>query len=105
MAETRIILERIHHYRDTIRPYTVLIDGEKIGTVADARRSEFDVSPGQHTIRVRNYWITSPEVPIDLAPGTTTWLRTGPSGGISQAWRLFFAWSTNMFIEEIEPPE
>lgn len=93
-----IQIDRIHHYRDTIRSYIVSIDGDRAGTVRDDNSNSFPVAPGQHTVRLRLLWITSPAVTIDVAPGMTARLTCGPNGGILQAWRLFLAPTTAIFL-------
>jgi hypothetical protein len=106
MAEnTFIVIDRIHHYRDTIRPYKVVIDGEVAAKVMDSKRTEISVRPGIRTIQVKLMWISSRVMQVDVPAGQTTWLRTGPSGGILQAWRLFLTPRDNMFIEAITEAE
>jgi len=106
MPETTSIgLGDIHHYRDTIRAYKVVIDGEVVAKVMDSKRAEISVRPGIRTIQVKLMWISSRPVQVDVPPGQTTWLRTGPSGGIFQAWRLFLTPKDNMFIKVITEAE
>lgn len=106
MAETtHIVVDRIHHYRDTIRPYKIVIDGEVVAKVMDSKRTEIPVDPGIRTVQVKLMWISSRPVQVDVPAGQTTWLRTGPSGGIFQAWRLFLTPRDNMFIEVITEAE
>jgi hypothetical protein len=100
MADSsRIVLERIHHYRDTVRAYAVTIDGEKVGTVRDEKHAEFEVEPGMRRVRLRLMWITSPALTVEVPDGGETRLRCGPNGGLLQAWRLFFAPTTAIFLE------
>ncbi len=103
---TLLVLERIHHYRDTIRSYHVEIDGERVGTIRNDKTVGFEVDPGQHSVRLRLLWIASPVYLAEVSPGGQTHLRCGPNGGITQAWRLFFAPRTAIFLHGVEdaPP-
>lgn len=98
-GDTTLTISRIHHYRDTIRAYTVYVDGERIGRVMDDGEQRFILSPGRRTVKIRLMWISCPTVEVPLDAGTDTRLRCGPNGGILQAWRLFFKPSTAIFIE------
>ena len=96
----RITIDRINHYRDTVRAYQVKIDGQVIGRVKDGKQQTFEVSPGAHQVRVRLMWLQSPPVDLQLEEGSEVRLRTGPNGGILQAWRIYFAPHTAMFLEK-----
>ena len=100
-----LVLERIHHYRDTIRGYHVEIDGEKVGSIRDDQTVGFEVDPGQHSVRLKLMCIASPVYLAEVAPGGETHLRCGPNGGIAQAWRLFLAPRTAIFLEGSDDPE
>lgn len=96
----RITIDRINHHRDTVRAYQVKLDGQVIGRVKDGKQETFEVSPGAHQVRVRLMWLQSPPVDVHLGEGSEVRLRTGPNGGILQAWRIYFAPHTAMFLEE-----
>ena len=96
----RITIDRINHYRDTVRAYQVKIDGQVFGRVKDGKQQTFEVSPGAHQVRVRLMWLQSPPVDVQLEEGSEVRLRTGPNGGILQAWRIYFAPHTAMFLEK-----
>ena len=76
------------------------LDGQVIGRVKDGKQETFEVSPGAHQVRVRLMWLQSPPVDLHLEEGSEVRLRTGPNGGILQAWRIYFAPHTAMFLEE-----
>jgi len=44
--------------------------------------------------------LQSPPVDVHLGEGSEVRLRTGPNGGILQAWRIYLAPHTAMFLEE-----
>ena len=93
-----LVLERIHHYRDTIRGYQVLIENRKVGQIRDDQTERFVLRPGSYTVRLQLLWIFSPRVVVELPAGTETRLICGPNGGILQAWRLFIAPTTAIFL-------
>ena len=99
-----LVLERIHHYRDTIRSYQVLIEGERVGQIRDDKTETFLLRPGSYTLRLQLLWIFSPKVVVELPVGTQTRMICGPNGGILQAWRLFFAPTTAIFLRFAEEP-
>ena len=99
-GQARITIDRINHYRDTVRAYQVKIDGQVAGRVKDGKQETFEISPGTHQVRVRLMWLQSPTVEVHLEEGTEATLRTGPNGGLLQAWRIYFAPHTAMFLEE-----
>ena len=99
-----LIMNRIHHYRDTIRGYQVQIDGEFVGRVKDDQSETYTLRPGTYEVRLRLLWIFSPVVEIVLAPAGETHMVCGPNGGILQAWRLFVAPTTAIFLRHGQKP-
>lgn len=97
-ATAELVLERIHHYRDTIRSYHVLIEGQRVGQIRDDKTESFVLRPGSYTLRLQLLWIFSPRVVVELPAGSQTRMICGPNGGILQAWRLFFAPATAIFL-------
>lgn len=97
-ATAELVLERIHHYRDTIRSYQVLIENERVGQIRDDQTEHFVLRPGSYTLRLQLLWIFSPRVVVELPAGSETRMICGPNGGILQAWRLFLAPTTAIFL-------
>ena len=97
-ATAELVLERIHHYRDTIRSYQVLIENQRVGQIRDDQTEHFVLRPGSYTLRLQLLWIFSPRVVVELPAGTEKRLVCGPNGGILQAWRLFVAPTTAIFL-------
>ncbi|HCB34702.1 MAG TPA: hypothetical protein DEP66_00010 [Acidimicrobiaceae bacterium] len=93
-----LVLTRVKHYRDTIRSYTVLVDGEFVGRIREGQEETFTLRPGRCTVRLKLLWIYSPKVEVDLPPAGQTRMVCGPNGGILQAWRLFVAPFTAIFL-------
>ena len=102
MAEiAHVTVERIHHYRDTDRANQVRIDGDAVGKVKDEKELTLEVAPGTHHLRVRLMWLQSPSIEFTIQEGEHLRFRTGPNGGILQAWRIYFAPQTAMFLEAV----
>ena len=101
-ATAELVLERIHHYRDTIRSYQVLIENERVGQIRDDQTEHYVLRPGSYTLRLQLLWIFSPRVVVELPADTETRMICGPNGGILQAWRLFFAPTTAIFLRFAE---
>ncbi len=93
-----LILSRFHHYRDTIRSYQVLIDGQVVGRIKEEKTETFTLRPGSYEVRLRLLWIFSPRVQVELPPGGEVHMICGPNGGILKAWRLFFAPTTAIVL-------
>ncbi len=85
-----LIVHRISHYRDTLRAYKVLFDGNPVGEVRDGRTSSFLASPGTYVVRMKLLWITSAPLEVELTTDAPVEVTCGPCGGISQAWKLIF---------------
>ncbi len=102
---SRLVLSRIHHYRDTIRSYQVQIDGQFIGNVRDSKTKTFTLRPGTYEMRLKLLWIHSPKVEVVLAPAGETHMVCGPNGGIWEAWRLFLAPTTAILLRHDVAPD
>ena len=101
-ATAELVLERIHYYRDTIRSYQVIIEGQRVGQIRDDKTESFVLRPGSYTLRLQLLWLFSPRVVVELPAGEQTRMICGPNGGILQAWRLFFAPTTAIFLRFAE---
>ncbi|WP_420626163.1 hypothetical protein [Candidatus Poriferisodalis sp.] len=101
-ATAELVLERIHHYRDTIRSYQVVIEGQRVGQIRDNKTESYLLRPGSYTLKLQLLWIFSPRVVVELPAGSQTRMICGPNGGIMQAWRLFFAPTTAIFLRFVE---
>ena len=77
------------------------VDGNLVGRVKDEKSETFEIEPGIHEVRVRLMWLQSPPVELRVEEGDEVLLRTGPNGGITQAWRIYLAPHTAMFLEAV----
>ena len=70
---------RIHRthvpMRDRLRPYKVIVDGERSGTIRDNHVEDFDVAPGEHRVQLKIDWSGSPIVQVSVESGNTAVLR------------------------------
>ncbi|HTE58581.1 MAG TPA: hypothetical protein VK694_07640 [Verrucomicrobiae bacterium] len=55
----KICIKRDSGYADSLRNYEVLVDGKKIGTIADNERKDFHVKPGMHALYLKIDYIKS----------------------------------------------
>lgn len=102
MSERSLLtINRIHHYRDTIRGYSVRVDGKSVGVVRNDKQVSFEVTPGEHSVQIRLMWIASPKISVFLDENQDLHLETGPNGGLLQAWRIYFAPRTAMFLRAL----
>ena len=60
MAEiAHVTVERIQHYRYSVRAFQVRIVGDAVGKVKDEKELTLEVAPGTHHLRVRLMWLQS----------------------------------------------
>jgi hypothetical protein len=77
MSDSSII--RIHRthvpMRDRLRPYKVMIDGERSGSVRDNHTEDFEVAPGEHNVQLKIDWSGSAKVQLNVESGAIALLR------------------------------
>jgi hypothetical protein len=61
-----IKIQRTNDYINAVRNYRLFIDGQKIGTLSNGQRKEFEVSPGRHSLVAKIDWCSSPELVIQI---------------------------------------
>jgi hypothetical protein len=66
-------------YRDRLRSYRILIDGERAGSVKEGQTASVEVPPGRHEVELRIAWCRSPAIAIDVADRATVSLRCCPN--------------------------
>lgn len=77
-----IRLNRTSAYVNRLRNYSVVIDGQKVGTIADGESKAFDVSPGRHSIVTTIDWCSSPTITFDISDDE---VKNFQAGGFKQA--------------------
>jgi hypothetical protein len=66
-------------WRDRLRRYQVMIDGEQVATIKHGERLELPVPPGRHTVYLQISWARSPQLEVAVAPGDVVSLECAPS--------------------------
>jgi len=74
-----IILNRKNDYRDFIRKYSVIVDGEEITKIKSGEIKELDIKPGKHKIQLEIDWCKSNALDIDYDQGEEIELKCGNS--------------------------
>jgi hypothetical protein len=52
-------------WRDRVRAYTVLIDGQRVGKLGSGESATFPLAPGPHEVRLKLDWCGSPKIICD----------------------------------------
>jgi hypothetical protein len=68
-------------FPDRLRKYAVMVDGARTGSVGRDETVVVPVAPGQHHIRLKIDWCSSPEVIADVPMGSQIALTCEPTGG------------------------
>lgn len=76
----KIVIRRLGGYRDLIRSYKIVLDGEVVGKIKQKREATIDVAPGEHTLRMKIDWTGSPEIPFTISAGETLEFVCRPAG-------------------------
>ena len=77
-----IKIQRTSEYINSLRNYRIFIDGQKIGTIANGKTKEFEITAGRHSIVGKIDWCSSPELTVDLNDNDTkTFLIGGFKNG------------------------
>lgn len=84
-----IVLHRSKSYRDRLRKYNVLVDGEQIGHISAGEVKTFPLPPGDHTVELRIDWKGSPVLNVSITPGEKLHFACGGKGASSALLDLF----------------
>ncbi len=79
-----IIVRRSGSFRDALRKYKVLVDGEVVGKVGRNKQIDVEVSPGQHEVQMKIDWSRSEPVTVDTSTGDVR-LVCGPPASAGDA--------------------
>jgi hypothetical protein len=90
-----IKIQRKNEYINLLREYRLLIDGQKIGTIANGQLKEFELPSGQHTIIAKIDWCSSKEITFDLNDNDLKIFLVG--GFLRRKW-LNLLWSGLLII-------
>jgi len=59
------------------RNYKIYIDGHFVGKISNGATEEFPITDGQHTVRVKIDWYSSPDIFINIDTNETKHLTVG----------------------------
>lgn len=92
-SDTRIKLRRKSCIAGCFDKIDILVDGEKIGNIANGKEQRFEVTPGQHAVQVRVALPfgaqKSKPIDFDLSPNGSIELECGISPQSTMRWLLF----------------
>jgi hypothetical protein len=79
-GEGMITLSRVPGgWKDRLRRYQVVIDGEQVASVKHGERVDLPVTAGKHTVYMQISWARSPRLELDIAPGQVVTLECAPT--------------------------
>jgi len=65
-------------WRDRLRRYQVIIDGERVATIKRGECLNLPVTPGRHTVHLQISWARSRQLGLDVSPGEVVALECAP---------------------------
>ncbi len=71
-------------YRDSLRSYRVMLDGEQVARVRQGGTVEMPVPPGPHEVHMKMGLARSPSVEFDASAGEVIKLFAEPGGSAAQ---------------------
>jgi hypothetical protein len=94
-------------WQDRARNYRIIIDGNDAGTIANKGETRIALPPGRHTVRLKIDWCGSPEIVVDVGPGTEHVLECGPNSNIFLAvlhltiWKGEYLWLRDLGVRAL----
>jgi len=83
-------IKRDSAYADRIRNYTVILDGNTIGEIADGESKSFDLEPGPHTLRLKIDWARSNDIAFQSDTNESIHFRCISSIAKEKVWLAIF---------------
>ncbi len=81
MSDTGTIrLVRKANFAASLRKLNVVVDGKKIGNIANGKQESFELDSGRHTVQVK-LLLGSESLDVDLNPGDSAHFECGISSG------------------------
>ena len=78
---SQLIIRRGHAYRDKLRDYKVLVDGEVVGKVSDGGEFTHELTAGEHKVQCKVDWCSSPEPIVTVPEEGSLNMTVAPNGG------------------------
>ncbi len=72
-----IRLKRTSEYSNRMRDYKIFIDGQQVGTIANGETKDFPSTVGQHIVKAKVDWCSSPDISVDINDNQTKNLKVG----------------------------
>ncbi|WP_121966588.1 hypothetical protein [Myroides sp. N17-2] len=67
----KIILRRKKAFVERFRNYTIYLDGEKLGSIANGMEMDFEIPEGKHILSAKIDWNTSNAIIFEIAEDQT----------------------------------
>lgn len=77
LENATIELYRNWHYVGCVRRVSVIIDGTKVDSLQTSDTQKFQVEPGFHTVMIKQDFVRSRKLEMELTPGQTLRLECG----------------------------
>jgi hypothetical protein len=71
-------------WRDSLRSYGLIVDGERVAKIRQGQRIEHPLPPGEHEVYMKISWCQSPVLRLQAAPGEVISLHCAPGGSTAQ---------------------
>jgi hypothetical protein len=85
--------------------FVVVLDGHRVGTVAIHDNLVISVSPGEHAVRIRQWWFRSSPLTVKVEQSSVLHLRADiprSLGLFARFARFLFSPSTALVLDQIE---
>src|SRR5437879_6190713 len=89
-TSTLVVTRERRPWRDRLRRYWVVLDGLRVGALAQGEAASFKVDPGEHRLRLEIDWARSNELTFTAAPDTEADFVCQPAGGRLGFYRALF---------------
>jgi len=67
----KLIINRTSEWNNRMRDIGIYLDGEKIGTIGNGEIKEFEIEPGEHTLKSKIDWCGSETLKMNLTDNET----------------------------------
>lgn len=85
----KINLTRKSEFKNALRKYTILVDGNDVGSIGNGKSLQIDIEPGMHTIQAKIDWCTSNTIEFDTENDELIEFEVCSSSG-GAIWNTFF---------------
>jgi len=68
---TKLVINRTSEWNNMMREVGIYLDGEKIGVIGNGEIKEFEIEPGEHTLKSKIDWCGSVPLKMNLTENET----------------------------------